>query len=131
MGNTLLLSFSSLDTYINGTKERLLLAMMDNEPIAQIIWGQQSINTSYILEIPFHTAYIRALYVNPDYRRQGIALSLLNSCCEEAKEQGYTFIGLTIDFNNVEIETLYEKAGFSPVYEFEDKSILFLKHLNK
>ena len=50
--------------------------------------------------------------VLPDYRKQGIALMLINKLIDEAKERDFAFISLEVRSENAPACKLYEKAGF-------------------
>lgn len=57
--------------------------------------------------------YISNLAVHPEYRRQGIAHRLLQSCEHIAKDWGYSDMYLHVLDNNRPARCLYEKLGFS------------------
>jgi ribosomal protein S18 acetylase RimI-like enzyme len=54
------------------------------------------------------------LYVDPSYRRQGIAKALMEYAQSWAKEQGYTQIGLQVFTNNQPAIELYQQLGYQP-----------------
>lgn len=54
-------------------------------------------------------AYIMNMYTDPDYRRQGIALHVLDLLVKEMKEKGITHISLEATAAG---RPLYEKYGF-------------------
>jgi len=67
------------------------------------------------------TAYILGMYVVPEYRRRGIARTLMTSCIECAEEQGAPVVMLhASEFG----QPLYEGLGFKPTTEMR----LFTKH---
>lgn len=54
------------------------------------------------------------LYVDPNYRRQGIGKALMESAQTWAKEHGYTQIGLQVFTNNQPAIELYQQLGYQP-----------------
>lgn len=56
--------------------------------------------------------YLDSLAVLPEYRRQGIALQLLDATKMRAAELGLPCVGLLVDKGNPNAEVLYAKAGF-------------------
>ncbi|MBQ8966121.1 GNAT family N-acetyltransferase [Ruminococcus sp.] len=57
-------------------------------------------------------AYIMNMYTDPSYRRQGIALKMLDLLVKDAKERGVTHITLEATAAG---RPLYEKYGFVPM----------------
>ena len=57
-------------------------------------------------------AYIMNMFTFPDYRKQGIAMKLLERTVEEAKSRGYSKITLNATDMG---KPLYEKYGFKDV----------------
>ena len=56
--------------------------------------------------------YLDSLAVIPEYRRQGIALRLIEACRQRATEMGLPHLGLLVDKGNPSGEALYAAAGF-------------------
>jgi GNAT superfamily N-acetyltransferase len=54
------------------------------------------------------------LYVEPAYRRQGIARALMQNVERWAKSQGYTQIGLQVFTTDRPALALYERLGYQP-----------------
>lgn len=66
-------------------------------------------------------AYVLGMYVLPEYRRRGIARTLMTACIESAEERGAPAVMLhTSDIGR----PLYEGLGFKPTPEMR----LFTKH---
>ena len=63
------------------------------------------------------------LYVEPAYRRQGIASALMQNVERWAKNRGYTQIGLQVFTADRPALSLYEKLGYEP------RSISMLREL--
>ncbi len=57
-------------------------------------------------------AMVFDLNIHPDFRKQGIALQMLEQAPKIAKENGVKY--LHVDFD-LDLETLYTKAGFSTI----------------
>ncbi|MCR4920185.1 MAG: GNAT family N-acetyltransferase [Bacteroidaceae bacterium] len=56
--------------------------------------------------------YIDCLCVDASYRQQGIATALLRATCQRAWREGLPAVGLLVDQDNPQAETLYAKLGF-------------------
>jgi len=52
------------------------------------------------------------LYVDPDYRKQGVAAKLINTVIEFAKGDGSKFVQLETANDNFNAQRLYESLGF-------------------
>jgi ribosomal protein S18 acetylase RimI-like enzyme len=60
--------------------------------------------------------YILNLYVEPDYRRRGLARSLLQLCLDECRRRN---IAITTLHASAEGRPLYESLGFTPSNEMQ------------
>lgn len=60
-------------------------------------------------------ASINNIAVLPEYRRRGIALSLINALITAAKERGAEFITLEVGVENTPAVNLYKRVGFCSV----------------
>jgi GNAT superfamily N-acetyltransferase len=63
------------------------------------------------------------IYVDPDYRRQGIGRALLEHIEDWSKMKGYTQIGLQVFSENKPAIELYQQLGYQP------KSIAMMREL--
>lgn len=54
------------------------------------------------------------LYVNEDYRGEGLALELMGRAADRAREEGCGEVRLDVDVENERAIGLYEKLGFEP-----------------
>ncbi len=86
----------------------------------------------YLLEE--RTAVVVCFMVHPEYRRQGIAFSLLQAAVEGSREEGYrAVIGLPSAPNVIPEREyhgnrdLYLKAGFSQITEADGQEIFLLQ----
>ncbi len=66
-------------------------------------------------------AHIMNVYMNEDYRRQGIAGQMMNVLLEEARERGVTYVDL--DATDMG-KPLYKTLGFSPSEEYMGLNLL-------
>ena len=57
--------------------------------------------------------YLDSFAVFPQFRQQGIGLSLLHATIHKAEQLGLPCVGLLVDVDNPNAERLYQKAGFS------------------
>jgi len=61
---------------------------------------------------PTKSAYLSSLAVDPNWRRNGIAMQLLHSAETLAKEKGYQQIYLHVINHNQAAQNLYQKANY-------------------
>ena len=66
---------------------------------------------------PDETAELVSMWVEPDRRRQGIAIALIDAVCAWASEHGAVRIELCVHDGNDAARLLYERAGFETVGE--------------
>lgn len=59
--------------------------------------------------------YITNVAVSPDFRRQGIARTLIAELIKQAQEKGLAFVTLEVRESNAAARALYAGAGFVPV----------------
>ncbi len=59
--------------------------------------------------------YIANIAVHPEYRRKGVACSLINELISYSLEHGLSFITLEVRESNLPAISLYEKYGFEKV----------------
>jgi len=61
-----------------------------------------------------HCAYVEALDVRPDHRRQGFALALMREAESRAQSSGAALVGLSVGVDNAPARILYQKLGYQP-----------------
>lgn len=96
------------DIWINEPNSRLLVAEPENEiqkPIA-IIHG---------ILLQEKTMWIEGIRVDPKYRRQKIALQLINQILEYGRKNGAVFSAAIVSIKNQPSKGLMEKSGFEIV----------------
>ena len=88
-----------------GSKARLV-ADVEGEVIGnlEIFFGRHSLS--------YHTAGISTVVVNPRYRRRGIAMKLVESALNVAKEKNIEIVKIDVEAKNTPAVKLYTKAGF-------------------
>lgn len=59
-------------------------------------------------------AYVLLLYIDPNYRRQGLGTALMQQAIAWSQSRGDRQIGLQVFCQNQAAVRLYEKLGFSP-----------------
>lgn len=60
----------------------------------------------------FHTADIYTVVVNPTFRGKGIAMKMIETAFETAKERGIKIVKTDVEAKNTPAIKLYSKAGF-------------------
>ncbi|MDR0325841.1 MAG: ribosomal protein S18-alanine N-acetyltransferase [Oscillospiraceae bacterium] len=67
------------------------------------------------IQIVLDEGHITNIATAPEYRRQGIADTLMRELLAAATERGLAFVTLEVRESNVPAQTLYEKHGFAAV----------------
>ena len=62
--------------------------------------------------IVFDEGHITNLATHPQYRRQGVARSLMDQLILDSKERGVRYLTLEVRRTNSEAQELYQKLGF-------------------
>ena len=88
-----------------GNKARLV-ADVEGEAIGnlEIFFSRHSLS--------YHTAGVSTVVVNPRYRRRGIAMKLVESALNVAKEKNIEIVKIDVEAKNTPAVKLYTKAGF-------------------
>ena len=55
------------------------------------------------------TIYLSYLVVQEEWRNQGIGTQMIEYACQISKQEGYSYIVLTVDQDNTKAEKLYKK----------------------
>lgn len=67
-----------------------------------------------------YTAYLQALEVKPQYRRQGIGTRLIKTVEQEALFRGFERLTIMVEPNNAPALNLYQKLGFTKFKQSTD-----------
>jgi GNAT superfamily N-acetyltransferase len=65
------------------------------------------------------TLYLQQIDVEPEHGRRGIGTALVNTVCDWAKQQGYSFVSLSTFRDLPWNAPFYSKLGFHPIDEAE------------
>ena len=79
------------------------LVALEGETVAGYIGSQTVMGETDMMNIAIH----------PDYRRRGIAETLVNSLVDALKAQGSHCLTLEVRASNLPAQALYEKLGFA------------------
>jgi ribosomal protein S18 acetylase RimI-like enzyme len=82
--------------------------------------GDKVIGTVALKKLGDHTAELKALYLDKDYRGQGLGSQLTKTVIDEAKKIGYKSIVLDSMKQYKEARKLYEKCGFIDCARYND-----------
>ncbi len=98
------------ETKINDDNNCLLVAKIDNKVIGYL-YGF-ILNSDIDIEIK---SQLDALYVEKEYRKLGVANSLINEFIKWSKQKGVKFIELKVCNENINAINLYKKYGFKDI----------------
>jgi len=56
--------------------------------------------------------YVAELYVQPEHRRHGLGLALMNAALEAARAKGADYVEVATSEDDTGARTLYERLGF-------------------
>jgi aminoglycoside 6'-N-acetyltransferase I len=108
---------------LESDKDKVFLYLIDDLPEAFI---QLSIRTDYVEGSETSpVGYVEGIFVNPDYRRQGISKELMIKGEEWIKEQGCKQIGSDIEYDNDTSYQFHIKIGFKEA----NRIICFIKDI--
>ena len=93
--------------YIDADKADVF-CVFDDKRIVGLIWA---FPLQFRDELRMH---IKALVVNPEYRRQGLAQKLLMEVDKSALAREITVVDTYVDWSNVKARRVYEKHGLVP-----------------
>lgn len=93
------------DEWYGGDRGRALLATVDGRPAAGVVFRAWSDDD----------AEMRRLYVRPDFRRRGLARSLVRAVLAEAADLGYRRVVLMTSDDFEGASDLYTSEGFLPI----------------
>ncbi|MGQ9720579.1 MAG: GNAT family N-acetyltransferase [Candidatus Jordarchaeum sp.] len=68
-----------------------------------------------IIQVPYSVGRIYSLDVKPDFRRKGVAASLLQALENEFKQKGVNVSLLEVDATNTAALNLYQKFSYRPI----------------
>ena len=119
----------------DGWKREMILSSLKGETFAGLIEEE---NGKTIAAITFDkaadSADIECVYVLPEKRKNGYALSLINALLAELKESGTEKVFLEVRESNVPARSLYKKAGFTEIsvrkrYYGEENAVVMEKEI--
>ncbi len=123
-GITLQESRDALRAWMDGLGyETALLAEIDGRPAGSCLFVREEIDPKHDL-----TPWLAALYVAPEYRKQGIATALVRAVERHARDVGCARLYLY----TITAEGLYAKLGWTALEHFDwhgDKFVLMAREL--
>ena len=108
------MKYNSIDVVVDDTKETLITASNDKQIVGTVSIGYKNKKS----------AYIRMLYVDVNYRRMGIASTLLEYCRDLTSKEKCESISLVVKTDNDIAIKFYKKSGFIIAYDYDDGSFL-------
>ena len=107
------------EKYIDNKNNCILFAKANNEILGYVYGFIQNNGQVFNTKI----AQLDAIFVKKEYRGNGIAQSLIQELTKWAKEQGATYIELSVCQENEKARKLYKNNGF------EDKKLILRKKI--
>lgn len=74
-------------------------------------------------------AFVEAVFVREDYRRQGLGILLMSRAIQEAAAMGCSYLRCSADWNNAAEVALYRSCGFALVDVTDEEEYLAVKSL--
>ncbi len=108
---------------LSSSKASIFIYYKNNEPVAFIDCRLRYDYVEGAKTSP--VAYIEGIYVNDNYRHQGIARQLIDTSEKWARDHGCCELASDCEFNNHDSYNFHIKAGFNEV----NKVVCFLKKL--
>ena len=107
--------------------ESVIFAAIDDENEKTIPAGFTQLYPLYSSVRATKNWILNDLYVDANYRKQGIGKKLIEAAIHFAKEQGATFIQLETMPDNITAQRLYEAIGFEQYNPFEGELVYKIK----
>ena len=104
---------------VDGATTRTFLAMLDGQPIGSIDvndWHKQG-------------GWVSWVFVDEQFRRQGIAKSLFERILLDARTAGKAGLGLCVKPENENAQALYQSLGFRVCYTYDSGLLAMAIHL--
>lgn len=105
--------FFEWEKMITDTNQAVYLETLQNGTIIGFSHVTTARTSPSALFVPHFFAYLTALYVQPDYRRQGLARQLLAQVEQWRQSQKLAYLELNVLANNQAATKLYQNAGFT------------------
>ncbi|MEO9477515.1 MAG: aminoglycoside 6'-N-acetyltransferase [Cyclobacteriaceae bacterium] len=108
---------------IDSKKEIVFLAEVSGQHIA---FAHATLRTDYVEGTSTRpVAYLEGIYVEPDHRRQNVAVLLMKKVEKWGLAMGCSELGSDVEINNMQSESLHKKVGFKEA----NRVICFAKKL--
>lgn len=112
-----------MSAMVRSATDALLLYVIGGRPVA---FAHFALRTDYVEGADASpTAYLEGIYVQPEYRRRGIARALLAEGERWARAQGCRQLGSDAELTNENSRLFHEKAGFREA----NRIVCFIKEL--
>ncbi len=109
-----------IDARLENNESVIFVALDENKPV-----GFTQLYPKYSSARLTKNWILNDLFVDLDYRRQGIGEKLIKTAMDFAKGQGSTFVQLETAVDNFTAQSLYEQIGF--VKQGPDEEFLLYK----
>ena len=73
-----------------------------------------------------NTLFAHSLWVEPKFRRQGNSEKIMNHCIDMAKNNGFKYVTLITNKDNIPAQSLYNKLGFD-THVSDDSQIFYFR----
>lgn len=96
-----------IDARLENNESVIFVALDENKPV-----GFTQLYPKYSSVRLIKNWILNDLFVDPDYRKQGIGEKLIKTVMDFAKGQGSTYVQLETAVDNFTAQSLYEQIGF-------------------
>src|SRR3954454_13931874 len=103
--------------------ESVIFAAVDNQNGETIPAGFTQLYPLYSSVQAKKNWILNDLYVEADYRKQGVGRKLIEAAIQFAKGEGATYIQLETMPDNITAQRLYESIGFTPYNPFDGELV--------
>jgi ribosomal protein S18 acetylase RimI-like enzyme len=109
-----------IDARLENNESVIFVALDENQPV-----GFTQLYPKYSSVRLVKNWILNDLFVNPEYRKQGIGEALIKTVMDFAKGQGAVYVQLETAVDNFTAQSLYEQIGF--VKQGPDEEFLLYK----
>jgi GNAT superfamily N-acetyltransferase len=105
-------SIARLAAAVDGVLDDPALGFLHVARAGRIVMGVAYVSAIWSMEHMGKSAWLDELYVDPDYRGEGVGTELLLAVMERARRDGCAALDLEVYSTHAQAERLYQRQGF-------------------